>query len=72
MASMFDFSRHIADLKKEKRYSDALTYFKENKTSFSKEQLSNNEYIVSDIISCLRYTNQFDAGFQFLKIYKLI
>ena len=71
MASMFDFSRHIADLKKEKRYSDALTYFKENKTSFSKEQLSNNEYIVSDIISCLRYTNQFDAGFQFLKIYDI-
>lgn len=71
MASMFDFSRHIADLKKEKKYSDALSYFKENKTSFSKEQLSNNEYIVSDIISCLRYTNQFDAGFQFLKIYDI-
>ena len=69
MASLFDFSRHIADLKKEKRYSDALSYFKENKASFSKEQLSNNAYIVSDIISCLRYTNQFDAGFQFLKIY---
>ena len=71
MASMFDFSRHIADLKKEKRYSDALSYFKENKVSFSKEQLSNNAYIVSDIISCLRYTNQFDAGFQFLKIYDI-
>ena len=71
MASLFDFSRHIADLKKQKRYSDALSYFKENKTSFSKEQLSNNEYIVSDIISCLRYTNQLDAGFQFLKIYDI-
>jgi tetratricopeptide (TPR) repeat protein len=71
MASLFDFSRHIADLKKEKRYSDVLSYFKENKTSFSKEQLSNNEYVVSDIISCLRYTNQFDAGFQFLKIYDI-
>lgn len=68
---MFDFSRHIADLKKEKRYSDALYYFKENKASYSKEQLSNNAYIVSDIISCLRYTNQFDAGFQFLKIYDI-
>lgn len=71
MASLFDFSRHIADLKKERRYSDALSYFKENKVSFSKEQLSNNEYVVSDIISCLRYTNQFDAGFQFLKIYDI-
>lgn len=71
MASLFDFSRHIADLKKEKKYSDALSYFKVNKTNFSKEQLSNNEYIVSDIISCLRYTNQFDAGFQFLTIYDI-
>jgi hypothetical protein len=66
---MYDFSRHIADLKKEKRYSEALSYFKKNKNNFSKEQLSNNEYVVSDIISSLRYTNQFEAGFQFLKIY---
>ncbi len=67
MDSLFDFSRHIADLKKDKRYSEALSYFKANKTSFSKEELSNNEYIVSDIISCLRYTNHFDAGFKFLE-----
>lgn len=71
MASLFDFSRQIADLKKEKRYSEALSHFKENKANFSKEQLSNNEYVVSDIISCLRYTNQFDAGFQFLKIFDI-
>lgn len=69
MASLFDFSKQIADLKKAKKYSEALSYFKENKTSFSKEQISNNEFIVSDIISCLRYTNQFDAGLQFLIIY---
>jgi tetratricopeptide (TPR) repeat protein len=71
MGSLFDLSRHIANLRKDKKFSDALSYFKENKTSFSKEELSNNEYIVSDIISCLRYTNQFDAGFQFLKIYEI-
>lgn len=71
MASLYDFSRHIVDLKKEKKFSEALSYYKENKTNFSKEQISNNEYIVSDIISCLRYTNQFDAGFQFLKIYDI-
>lgn len=71
MISLFDFNRHISDLKKEKRYSEALSYFKENKLNFSKEDLSKNEYIVSDIISCLRYTNQFDAGFQFLKVYNI-
>jgi len=71
MISLFDFSRHIANLKKSKKFSEALSYFKENKSSFTKEQISNNEYIVSDLISCLRYTNQLDAGFKFLKIYDI-
>lgn len=71
MTSLFDFSKQIADLKKAKKYSEALSYFKENKTSFSKEQLSKHEYIVSDLISCLRYTNKFNAGFQFLNIYNI-
>ena len=30
--NLFDFSRHIAELKKEKRYSEALSYFKENES----------------------------------------
>ena len=71
MASLFDFNRQIADLKKAKKYSEALSYFKKNKIRFSKAQLSSNEYIVSNIIYCLRGTNQFDAGFKFLKIYDI-
>jgi len=71
MASLYDFSRHIADLKREKKYTDALSFFKENKADFSNEQIANNEYLISDIISCLRYTNYFDAGFQFLNIYDI-
>lgn len=71
MASLFEFSTHIAALKKEKKYNDALNYFKENKSNFSKEQISKNEYIISDLIYCLRYTNHFDAGFQFLSIYEI-
>ncbi len=71
MASLFDFSKQIADLKKEKKYAEALSYFKENKADFSKEQITNNDYLISDIISCLRYTNHFDAGFQFLGIYDI-
>ncbi|KAA6320673.1 hypothetical protein EZS27_029583 [termite gut metagenome] len=71
MVSLFDFSRHIAELKKGKKYTEALSYFKENRASFSNERLANNEYIISDIISCLRCTNQFDAGCQFLKIYHI-
>jgi len=71
MASLYDFSRHIAELKRDKKYSDALSFFKENKSDFSNEQIANNEYLISDIISCLRYTNYFDAGFQFLNIYNI-
>lgn len=69
MASLFDFSRKIADLKKEKKYAEALSHFKENKANFTKEQISTNEYIISDLITCLRHSNHIDAGFKFLNIY---
>lgn len=69
MASLYEFSRRIADLRREKRYSEVLKYFKENKVDFDKQQISNNEYIVSDLITCLRKTNNIDAGFKFLNIY---
>ncbi len=69
--SIFDFSRQISTFRKEKKYSEALAFFKENKASFSKEDIAGNEYIISDIISSLRYTNQFDAALQFLKMYNV-
>ncbi|MEL4457384.1 DUF7017 domain-containing protein [Lutimonas vermicola] len=69
MASLFDFSRHISDLKRGKKFNEALTFFKEHKGDFSKEQISNNEYLISDIISSLRFTNHFEASYQFLEIY---
>lgn len=72
MPTLFEFSQQIATFKKEKKFSDALSYFRENKSSFTKEQIGNNEYIVSDMISCLRYANHLDAGFQFLSIYGVV
>jgi len=66
---LFDFSQQVATFKREKKYSEALSYFRENKNSFTKEQIGNNEYIVSDMITCLRHSNNLDAGFQFLSIY---
>jgi len=71
MSSIFDLSRHISQLVIEKKYNDALQYFKENKSSYTNEQIGNNEYLISGIISCLRKTNYFDAGFKFLKIYDI-
>lgn len=69
MPTLFEFSQQIATFKKEKKFPEALSYFRENKVIFTKEQIGNNEYIVSDMISCLRYSNHLDAGFQFLSIY---
>jgi len=69
MPTLFEFSQQISSYKKDKKFSEALSYFRENKGSFTKEQIGNNEYIVSDMISCLRYSNHLDAGFQFLNIY---
>lgn len=67
--TLFEFSQQISTFKKDKKYSEALTFFKEHKVNFLKEQIGKNEYIVSDIVSCLRYLNNLDAGFQFLNHY---
>lgn len=67
--TLFEFSQQIATFKKEKKFPEALSYFRENKSGFTKEQIANNEYIVSDMLTCLRNSNHLDAGFQFLSIY---
>lgn len=72
MLTLFDFSQELKKLVKEKKYKEALSYFKENKPSFTNEQISGNEYIVSDMTAALRHTNNFDNAFKFLEIYKVI
>ncbi|SVD36142.1 uncharacterized protein METZ01_LOCUS388996, partial [marine metagenome] len=69
MSSLYEFSRHIGKLKGEKKYSEALSFFKENKASFTEAEISNNQYLIADILSCLRYEKFFAAGFLFLNTY---
>src|SRR5690554_4230530 len=69
MTSIFDFSKYISQLKREKKYGGALLFFKEHRLEFKKKENSNNEFLISDIITCLKYTNQFDAGIKFLNYY---
>jgi len=69
--NLFDFSRQISQLKRDRRFGDALVYFKENKTHFTDERIASNEYIISDLLYCLRGANHFDAGFKFLTIYSV-
>jgi DNA-binding XRE family transcriptional regulator len=71
VSSVFDFSRHIRKLASEKKYQDALSYFKAYKNQFNHNAIASNEYLVSDMLSCLRHSNYLDAGFTFLKIYNV-
>jgi tetratricopeptide (TPR) repeat protein len=66
---VFEFSRTIAGYKGKKQFAEALAYFKENKKDFSDTQIANNDYIIADMLYCLRGANYFDAGFQFLTAY---
>ena len=43
--------------------------FKEGKASFDETQISNNQYLIADILFCLRGEKFFDAGFLFLNTY---
>jgi cold shock CspA family protein len=71
MMGFFDFSSHIGSLKTEKKYKEALSFFKENKAHYTNEQIGKNEYLISDMVTCLRHSNYFDAAFQFLNIYQV-
>ena len=69
MNSIFELSRPIEQLKKQEKFSNALELFKQNKVYFNNEQIAQNFYLVSDMLTCLRKLNHFEAGFQFLNIY---
>lgn len=71
MASFYDFSQAISKLNKEKKFNDALVYFKSNKAQFTDEQVGGNEYVVRDMLTALRHTNNFDNAFKFLVHYKI-
>ena len=71
MSSIYEFSRHIGKLRSEKKFGEALSFFKENKNSVSEIEIANNIYLVSDMLTCLRQQNHFDAGFKFLQIYSV-
>ena len=69
--SIIEFSQAILKLNKEKKYAEALKFFKENKGQFSDEQIANNGYLIAGMITALRHTNNFDNAFKFLNHYKL-
>ncbi len=72
MASLFDFSQAISKLNKEKMFSDALKYFKGNKSEFTPVQIGANKFIVYEVIAALIELNHYDAVFAFIEQHKVI
>lgn len=69
--TLFDFSQTITKLNKEKNFSDALSYFKENKSQFTTDQIVSNDYLIAAMVTALRQTANFDNAFKFLDIYQI-
>ena len=72
MASLFDFSQTISKLNKEKKFSETLSYFKNNKTQFTTEQIGLNKYIVYEMISALIEKNYYDVIFTFIERHNVV
>lgn len=70
--TLFDFSQSIRALNREKKHSDSLKFFKENKTNFTADQIGANTFIVNDIISALIETNHYDKIFIFIEQFNII
>lgn len=70
--TLFDFSQSIKALNKEKKFSEALQFFKDNKTEFTPEQIGLNKYIVYEMISALIETNRYDVIFTFIEQNKVV
>lgn len=69
--NLFEFSSAIREFVRKEQFEEALAFFKENKEHFSKEEIGSNPYIVSDILNCLRKTDNMEAAFRFLEIYDI-
>jgi len=71
MFTINDFSKAIHVLVTEKKYSEALDFFKLHKSEVDTQLIAQNEYLVADMFTALRGIKAFDAAHQFLKIYDL-
>lgn len=70
--NLFDFSQSIKKLNKEKKFAEALRFFKDNKNAFTAEQIGLNKYIVYEIISALIETNRYDVIFAFIEQHNVV
>lgn len=70
--TLFDFSQSIRTLNTERKFSEALQFFKDNKTNFTPEQIGLNKYIVYEMITALIETNHYEVIFTFIEQYRVV
>ena len=69
--NFLEFANKINEHKKSNEFQIALEFFKQNKEFFSKEQIKSNKFLISNMIACLRKTNQSSFVKYFLNTYNI-
>lgn len=72
MPTLFDFSQTIRNLNKEKKFSETLKFFKDNKSEFKPEDIGLNKFVVYEMISALIETNHYDVIFTFIEQHNVV
>lgn len=69
--NFLEFTNEIDRLKRSNQFREALEVFKQNKEQFTKEKIKSNNYLIANIIACLRKTNQPKFVNRFLAAYDI-
>jgi tetratricopeptide (TPR) repeat protein len=71
MSELYDFSKNIQAFISEKKFAEALQYYKNHNEQFSKDEIAGNEYIVANIIRCLRKVNKLKEAKRYIDFLKI-
>ena len=69
--TLFEFSQSIKALNIDKKFSETLKFFKENKAAFTPEQIGLNKYVFFEMITALIETIHYLVIFAFIEQYKV-
>jgi hypothetical protein len=71
MHSIESYSKYLHQLVKEGKYENVIINFRENCINFKKEEISNNSYLVGDLLKCHREQNDLLGGWEVLVAYEV-
>lgn len=66
-----EFANEIDKYKKSNQFQEALEFFRQNKELFTEEQIRSNRFMISNIITCLRKTNNARFVIQFMNTFNI-